>query len=135
LSACWSGVRAQFWHFGAPLVCLVQAAALFYFLPETWLCCGWRLHSDLSNSGASGQFGTLRDMSGDAGDMQRASAFILGMVVRTCHSWHTILTSTLRNFLLKVYFKETVFKNILWCILNYLILVKIIKQFKQNYCN
>ena len=78
--------RAPFWHFRS-VIGVCRAGGNFVLLSARNVALQWvRLHSDLSNSGVSGKFGTLRDTSGDADGMQRASAFILATVVRTCHS-------------------------------------------------
>jgi hypothetical protein len=90
---------APFWHFRS-VIGMYRAGGSFVLLSARNVALlTVRMHSDLSNSGASGKFVTLWDTSGNAGGMQRASAFILGAVVRTCRSGHIILNSTLRNFL------------------------------------
>jgi hypothetical protein len=58
---------APFWHFRR-VIGMYRARGSFVLLSARNVAPLWvRLHSDLSNSGASGQFGILRDTSGHFG--------------------------------------------------------------------
>ena len=122
LSACWSGLRERHWY------ALEQTGAVFCFLPQTWLlCCGWDCILIVERRCV----GKLLDTSGDAGGMQRAIGFILGKGVGREKVPQPYETFCNWYFFLKKQFS----KKILWYILNYIILVKMIKllkNFNQN---